>query len=386
MSDKVEIKSENTDHPKFLEEVKIDDPIFKSYLLYIADNLPDGWIVFSRLSENELHTIGCEMIGEKGKTTPMIAMLPGWCHKNSSFVKFLLGYANQNIQTTAISPPGAEHSRPLNKKLDETGMQDYLGPFSNAVSSIINKGQEFVGLNGHSLGGLYALFIYEQMHKNASGTRKKIKFWSGINSVKPQPACKRTKTLPENEDDPIIFIPKNNLHWIFGLFGVKAPRDLKIDETEAFLELKKLSETNKIDLRNDLIPERIKDYNISTGSGLTYNFAAKLVNKEILTALQKLADEQQLTELQRLSRQLRGQQERLLDLRSPDYLDQFLKASLKAPADTIGIARIFRREPDRLIGSHDRAGEDLNYPLRWACADGNDPNERARGTIVIRNG
>ena len=42
--------------------------------------------------------------------------------------------------------------------------------------------------------------------------------------------------------------------------------------------------------------ERISKYSIPMGGGLTYNFAAKQVNEQILKTLAELADEQQLVE------------------------------------------------------------------------------------------
>ncbi|MBN2619113.1 MAG: glucose-6-phosphate isomerase [Spirochaetales bacterium] len=49
-------------------------------------------------------------------------------------------------------------------------------------------------------------------------------------------------------------------------------------------------------IKKELNPERIGKYSTPAGAGLTYNFAGKKVNSEILGLLQNLADEQQLTE------------------------------------------------------------------------------------------
>lgn len=49
-------------------------------------------------------------------------------------------------------------------------------------------------------------------------------------------------------------------------------------------------------IKKELNPERITQYSAPAGSGLTYNFAGKSVNDEILTLLQGIADEQQLIE------------------------------------------------------------------------------------------
>ncbi len=66
-----------------------------------------------------------------------------------------------------------------------------------------------------------------------------------------------------------------------------------LDITKAYIELKKLKEKTKISLKHDLDKERIEKYNINF-SELNYNFAAKLINQEILENLQNLADEQRV--------------------------------------------------------------------------------------------
>ncbi|MDC7222039.1 MAG: glucose-6-phosphate isomerase [Spirochaetales bacterium] len=64
-----------------------------------------------------------------------------------------------------------------------------------------------------------------------------------------------------------------------------------LDRTAAFSELEKAA---PVDLKISLTAERIKSANISVGGGLTYNYAAKAVNDDITSILQKLADEQEL--------------------------------------------------------------------------------------------
>ncbi len=64
-----------------------------------------------------------------------------------------------------------------------------------------------------------------------------------------------------------------------------------LDKTEGF---KKLQKSKSVDLKKVLTPQRIQEYQLPMEGGLTYHFATKKVDKEILTTLQGLADEQQV--------------------------------------------------------------------------------------------
>ncbi len=64
-----------------------------------------------------------------------------------------------------------------------------------------------------------------------------------------------------------------------------------LDKTAAFGALKK---AEKVDLKKNLTADRLKKASLSVGGGLTYNYAAKSVNDEIVSLLQNLADEQEL--------------------------------------------------------------------------------------------
>jgi len=66
-----------------------------------------------------------------------------------------------------------------------------------------------------------------------------------------------------------------------------------LDATKTYAGLKNI-DANAISLKRLLTPERIAAYSIRAGGGLTYNYAAKRVTDEVLSALQQLADEQQL--------------------------------------------------------------------------------------------
>ena len=43
-------------------------------------------------------------------------------------------------------------------------------------------------------------------------------------------------------------------------------------------------------------PERVKKYSVPMAAGMAYNYAAKQVDENVLSALEKLAEEAQLTE------------------------------------------------------------------------------------------
>jgi len=66
-----------------------------------------------------------------------------------------------------------------------------------------------------------------------------------------------------------------------------------LDATRAYARLRNIDVT-AISLKDLLTAERIAGYSIPAGAGLKYNYAAKKVTDEVLTALQQLADEQQL--------------------------------------------------------------------------------------------
>ena len=66
-----------------------------------------------------------------------------------------------------------------------------------------------------------------------------------------------------------------------------------LDKTQAFAELLK---QEKVSLKEVLTARRVKEYSIPAAAGLTYNYAAKKVDDTVLDLLQKLSDEQQLTE------------------------------------------------------------------------------------------
>ena len=67
-----------------------------------------------------------------------------------------------------------------------------------------------------------------------------------------------------------------------------------LDISSTYSELKQTAD--KADLKTDLTPDRVTEYQILTGGGLTYNYAAKRVNESIIGKLAKLAKEQKLIE------------------------------------------------------------------------------------------
>lgn len=67
-----------------------------------------------------------------------------------------------------------------------------------------------------------------------------------------------------------------------------------LDNAEAFKKL--LTLKGQVSLKKILSAERIKSYSIPMPGNLTYNYAAKQVNTQILSILQELADEMQVTE------------------------------------------------------------------------------------------
>ena len=66
-----------------------------------------------------------------------------------------------------------------------------------------------------------------------------------------------------------------------------------LDAVTAYPKLKTLAES-PVNLRESLTPERIEGYTAPAGGGLTYSYAAKLVDPRVLTVLQELTDEQEL--------------------------------------------------------------------------------------------
>ena len=58
---------------------------------------------------------------------------------------------------------------------------------------------------------------------------------------------------------------------------------------------KMLSLKGQVKINEVLSAERVKSYQSKMAAGLVYNYAAKEVNEQILTVLQQLADEAELT-------------------------------------------------------------------------------------------
>ncbi|MEL3912708.1 glucose-6-phosphate isomerase [Treponema pedis] len=70
-----------------------------------------------------------------------------------------------------------------------------------------------------------------------------------------------------------------------------------LDKCKFFNELKKIKPVNLPQVfKSENISERIKNFSVYAGGGLNFNYSAKPVNEEILSALQSLADEQKLIE------------------------------------------------------------------------------------------
>ena len=63
---------------------------------------------------------------------------------------------------------------------------------------------------------------------------------------------------------------------------------------------KKLESTKRVDLKAVMSGEsgakRVKNYSVPMACGLTFNYAAKAVDEDVLTALEELAKEAELTE------------------------------------------------------------------------------------------
>ena len=69
-----------------------------------------------------------------------------------------------------------------------------------------------------------------------------------------------------------------------------------LDQAKAYEELKQVKKVNLQEVMTKEGAERVAKYTVPMGAGLSYNFAAKAVDDEVIAALQKLADEQQVTE------------------------------------------------------------------------------------------
>ena len=68
-----------------------------------------------------------------------------------------------------------------------------------------------------------------------------------------------------------------------------------LDQAQSFKKLKSLAEAGKVpELKDLLTAERISAASIPAGGGLTYNYAAKQADEEILELLYSLAEEQQV--------------------------------------------------------------------------------------------
>ncbi len=70
-----------------------------------------------------------------------------------------------------------------------------------------------------------------------------------------------------------------------------------LDTLDAYQELAKVTSVNLVEsMTGEKGAERVKKYSVSMAGGLTYNYAAKQIDDEVLAVLAKLADEAQLTE------------------------------------------------------------------------------------------
>ncbi|MCX7656119.1 MAG: glucose-6-phosphate isomerase [Treponemataceae bacterium] len=70
-----------------------------------------------------------------------------------------------------------------------------------------------------------------------------------------------------------------------------------LDETTVYHKLEdQVQRLRGFDVGAHLTAERVRSYQVNVGGGLTYNYAAKMVDEELLQALQHLADEQQCIE------------------------------------------------------------------------------------------
>ena len=67
-----------------------------------------------------------------------------------------------------------------------------------------------------------------------------------------------------------------------------------LDKQDSYKKLMSLK--GQVILKDVLDGERVKSYSVPMASGLTYNYASKQVNEQIITVLQSLSDEMQITE------------------------------------------------------------------------------------------
>ena len=75
---------------------------------------------------------------------------------------------------------------------------------------------------------------------------------------------------------------------------------VKWNNLDTLASFKELSDTKRVSLQDVMSgengAERVKKYSVKMAEGLTYNYAAKAVDDEVLAALEKLAEEAQLAE------------------------------------------------------------------------------------------
>jgi len=69
------------------------------------------------------------------------------------------------------------------------------------------------------------------------------------------------------------------------------PRYRNLTEAESFKALRRLPKPEP--LRKSLTGEKVRTCVVGEGGGLSYNYAAKQVDEEVLNLLQRLADEQE---------------------------------------------------------------------------------------------
>ena len=75
---------------------------------------------------------------------------------------------------------------------------------------------------------------------------------------------------------------------------------VKWNNLDTLASFKELSDAKRVSLQDVMSgengAERVKKYSVKMAEGLTYNYAAKAVDDEVLAALEKLAEEAQLAE------------------------------------------------------------------------------------------
>jgi pimeloyl-ACP methyl ester carboxylesterase len=205
-----------------MEEVPIQNEHFSQFLNTLAEQLPQGWEVYSAMSENGLHVMGCRMKGEDARSAPTLIQIPGFCHKGSAFRKTWLPHALDGIQTHAITPPGTSPSIGINRPIEKWGIADYLEPISEAADEMARK-RDFLVIEGHSLGGLLALLVATRAQQN-SLLKGKTKAWIGINSIKPPNVAQRLQPFEfpdKSEEMDFRKHPQLFLEWANGLFDAQ---------------------------------------------------------------------------------------------------------------------------------------------------------------------